>query len=60
MKSNSIKLVAAYALFARPGSLFAHDGHGLTGAHWHATDAWGFAALALGVAAAVWWSKGGK
>ena len=23
----------------------AHDGHGLTGAHWHASDAWGFVVL---------------
>ena len=33
---------------------FAHDGHGMAGAHWHATDAWGWLALAAVVAAALW------
>lgn len=34
----------------------AHEGHGLPGhAHWHATDVLGFVALAVGVAALVWW-----
>jgi hypothetical protein len=31
---------------------WAHDGHGLSGAHWHAWDALGFAvAIVVGVAA---------
>ena len=30
----------------------AHGGHGLALPHWHATDAWGFVALAIVVAAA--------
>jgi hypothetical protein len=30
----------------------AHEGHGLSGAHWHATDSVGFVAVA--VAAAIW------
>ena len=33
----------------------AHDGHGLAAAHWHATDAWGVIALAVGAGAALWW-----
>ena len=37
----------------------AHEGHGLTGGHWHATDAFGFVAL-LGVLAAVAWWQGRK
>ena len=32
----------------------AHEGHGLEGAHGHATDAWGFVVLALVVAAMLW------
>ena len=36
------------------GSAFAHEGHGLVGSHWHATDPWGLIALALVVAAALW------
>ena len=38
----------------------AHDGHGLTGGHWHASDAWGFVAFAVMVAVAIWSSRGGK
>ncbi|HEY1102470.1 MAG TPA: hypothetical protein VGE70_03515 [Burkholderiaceae bacterium] len=26
---------------------FAHDGHGMTGPHWHASDLWGFGVLAI-------------
>jgi hypothetical protein len=33
----------------------AHDGHGLGGSHWHPTDALGFLAV-LVVVAAVWWA----
>ncbi len=36
---------------------FAHDGHGLFGSHWHATDALGFVAVAGLIALAVWLSK---
>jgi len=35
----------------------AHDGHGLTGTHWHATDTLGFAGLAVLVAAAIWLAR---
>ena len=33
----------------------AHDGHGLSGAHWHATDAVGFIAAAVAVGVYLWW-----
>jgi len=33
----------------------AHEGHGLAGAHWHATDAFGFVALLAVLAAVAWW-----
>ncbi len=39
------------------GAAQAHDGHGLFGAHWHATDTLGFVALAVGVGAAIWLSR---
>jgi hypothetical protein len=39
-------------------SVAAHDGHGSTGAHWHATDVWGFFALAVIAAGAVAWWRG--
>lgn len=37
----------------------AHEGHGLAGTHWHATDAWGFL-LVAGLAAAAWWFGRGR
>ena len=43
------------ALWATPAQ--AHDGHGLTGAHWHASDSWGFVALAVLAAIAIWSSR---
>ena len=33
----------------------AHDGHGLTGNHWHPTDVAGFLIGAVVVAAVLWW-----
>jgi hypothetical protein len=37
----------------------AHDGHGLWGAHWHASDGFGFVVLAFAVVvgAALWLSR---
>jgi hypothetical protein len=38
-----------------PGLAAAHSGHGLPGeGHWHATDVWGFVALAVGVGLVIW------
>ena len=39
---------------------YAHNGHGLVGTHWHATDVLGFVAAVLAVGVAVWLSRGGK
>jgi hypothetical protein len=36
---------------------FAHDGHGLAGMHWHATDTWGFVTVAVMIAVAIWFSR---
>lgn len=41
-------------------AVLAHEGHGLSGPHWHATDAWGFAVLGGLVGIAIWLSRGGK
>ena len=43
------------ALFG--SAAFGHDGHGLSGAHWHATDSWGWLALVVVLAAAVWTAR---
>ncbi|CAG0931749.1 hypothetical protein PLCT1_01887 [Planctomycetaceae bacterium] len=47
----------ACSLAVPPWLAAAHDGHGLGGAHWHATDVWGFVALAVVAGAAIWWCK---
>lgn len=46
---------AAAALATTPA--LAHEGHGLFGTHWHASDAWGFVLLAVLVALGVWSSR---
>ena len=56
----ALKIVTAYVASAAASSAFAHDGHGMAGSHWHSTDAWGFVALGLFLALAVWLSRGDK
>ena len=51
-----MKRLQTLALLA-PLAATAHDGHGPIGAHWHATDAWGFIAFAIALAAAAWLSR---
>ena len=36
----------------------AHSGHGLLGPHWHASDAWGFVCLGVGIGVIVWMRRG--
>ena len=48
---NALKIIAVSPGVYCHSAVFAHDGHGLSGAHWHATDTWG---LVLMVAVAVW------
>ena len=38
----------------------AHDGHLLTGSHWHASDTLGIVSVAALGAAAIWLSRRGK
>ena len=53
------KLIAACASLAFPLLAAAHDGHGMTGLHWHASDTVGFVVLAVIAAASLWlgWKK---
>jgi hypothetical protein len=49
-------------IFATTGGFYAlptlaHDGHGWIGGHWHASDAFGFVALAVAVAVALCLSR---
>jgi hypothetical protein len=54
MRTRNSRL-AALALAAAPLLAAAHPGHGAPStAHWHATDAWGWA-LGLAVATLGWW-----
>ena len=48
-KSLLTTALASSALAAQ-----AHEGHGLFGSHWHATDALGFVAVAALVVVAIW------
>ena len=57
---NAIALIATYAISTRASTVFAHDGHGLEGSHWHATDGWGFVAVGCLSAFAIWMSRRGK
>lgn len=46
------------SLLATPHLAFAHEGHGMaTASHWHASDAWGYLALAAALAAAGWMGR---
>jgi hypothetical protein len=57
---NAPKLIAVSALSMWAKTAFSHEGHGLSGGHWHATDAWGFVAMGAMLALAIWLSRGGK
>ncbi len=45
--------LACTSLLLAPLAALAHDGHGHTGSHWHATDVWGFVAVAAALAVAL-------
>lgn len=51
-KSLLTTALASSALAAQ-----AHEGHGMFGSHWHATDALGFVAVAALVGVAIWMSR---
>ena len=49
-----MKTLASLLLALTAGASLAHEGHGLNGSHWHASDAFGYAVLGLAVVLAVW------
>jgi len=49
--------LSAACLAALPVAALAHDGHGATTMHWHATDTWGFIVTIALVAAALWYAR---
>jgi hypothetical protein len=60
MKTPITRRLSAATLALATSCAQAHDGHGLLGSHWHATDSLGFVGLAIALAVAVWLSRGGK
>ena len=58
--SITIKIIALSALFISVNTAFGLNWYAMQDAHWHATDAWGFAILGIAVATALWMSRGGK
>ena len=50
-------LLRAGALVALPFTAGAHDGHGAHGAHWHATDTWGFVVVLALVGVTIWFGR---
>jgi hypothetical protein len=51
-------LPSALLLSVWSAAASAHDGHGLAGSHWHATDSAGLVAVAALAALALWLSRG--
>jgi hypothetical protein len=62
MKTHAVLTSAAIGALTTfwAASAHAHDGHGLSGVHWHASDTWGFVAFAAVLALAIWSSRDGK
>jgi hypothetical protein len=60
LASNATLSIAILAASTGASAVFAHDGHGLGGTHWHATDVWGFVVVGALSALAVWISRKGK
>ncbi|MEO6292443.1 MAG: hypothetical protein ABIO88_07450 [Burkholderiaceae bacterium] len=59
-KSLAIKIIAIEVIITPARVLFAHDGHGFEGSHWHASDVFGFALLAAAICISLWFGRGGK
>lgn len=55
MKKTTLALSLTLAQLGT--SAFAHDGHGLGGSHWHATDVLGFVVAAALVGLAIYLGK---
>ncbi len=63
MRTNGFSLhrlaatTSALYLAGLAGGVQAHDGHGPSGSHWHASDAVGFGIALLAAVALVWWTR---
>jgi hypothetical protein len=54
LSAKSTQFTAPAALWLCTSATWAHDGHSQQGSHWHATDLWGFVAIGVVLAVAVW------
>ena len=59
-RQYALKIIAACAISTWATATFAHDGHTMAGIHWHATDVWGFMAMAAVLAVGIWLFDGDK
>lgn len=59
-KSFAIKYIAITSIITQTTLIFAHDGHGFEGSHWHASDVFGFGLLAAAIGISLWFGRGGK
>ena len=57
MRKFTTKFIATSASFTWVTDVFAHEGHGLSGMHWHATDTLGFVAVVALAAVVIWLSR---
>ncbi len=55
-----LKILATSTLLMQANATWAHEGHGMSGSHWHATDVAGFVVVGVALALAVWFSRGDK
>jgi hypothetical protein len=56
-RQSIAKAAALVGLLFPSASVFAHEGHGLFGSHWHATDTLGFVGVAALIGLALWMSR---
>ena len=59
-KLFTIKFIAIQAIITPATSVFAHDGHGMQGSHWHTSDTFGFVIFAAAIAISLWFGRGSK
>lgn len=52
-----MKQLLTFCTLLAGSAAHAHEGHGLGGAHWHATDTVGFIVGTVAVAALLWWHR---
>jgi hypothetical protein len=51
---NALVAIGSAVVAAAAG---AHEGHGIDGPHWHATDALGFVVVGVVAAGLAWWMR---